>query len=83
MAVSEGGPVEIELIQVLEGDTPHSEHLRAHGEGVLGSQGKVSLLLIPFQNLERYNLIWRIARKRSVQVGKATDQDPFNGISCK
>ena len=34
VAVSEGGPVEIELIQVLEGDTPHSEHLRAHGEGL-------------------------------------------------
>ncbi len=33
IAVNDSGPVEIELIQVLEGDTPHSEHLREHGEG--------------------------------------------------
>lgn len=34
LAVNNGGPVEIELIQVLEGDTSHSEHLRTHGEGL-------------------------------------------------
>ncbi len=34
LAVNNSGPVEIELIQVLEGDTPHSEHLREHGEGL-------------------------------------------------
>ncbi len=33
LAVQDAGPVEIELIQVLEGETPHTEHLRAHGEG--------------------------------------------------
>lgn len=34
VAVNRSGPLEIELIQVLEGETPHSEHLRAHGEGL-------------------------------------------------
>ena len=34
LAVNRSGPVEVELIQVLEGDTAHSEHLRAHGEGL-------------------------------------------------
>ena len=34
LAVNNSGPLEIELIQVLEGDTSHSEHLRAHGEGL-------------------------------------------------
>jgi catechol 2,3-dioxygenase-like lactoylglutathione lyase family enzyme len=34
LAVNNEGPLEIELIQVLEGDTPHSEHLREHGEGL-------------------------------------------------
>jgi catechol 2,3-dioxygenase-like lactoylglutathione lyase family enzyme len=34
LAVNGDGPLEIELIQVLEGDTPHGEHLRAHGEGL-------------------------------------------------
>jgi catechol 2,3-dioxygenase-like lactoylglutathione lyase family enzyme len=33
IATNNDGPVEIELIQVLEGETPHTEHLRAHGEG--------------------------------------------------
>jgi catechol 2,3-dioxygenase-like lactoylglutathione lyase family enzyme len=33
LAVNRSGPVEIELIQVLQGETTHSEHLRAHGEG--------------------------------------------------
>ncbi len=34
IALNSRGPVEIELIEVLEGDTPHLEHLRAHGEGL-------------------------------------------------
>ena len=34
LAVNRSGPVEIELIQVLEGETTHSEHLRDHGEGL-------------------------------------------------
>jgi len=33
IATNNSGPVEIELIEVLEGETPHSEHLREHGEG--------------------------------------------------
>ncbi len=34
LAVNNAGPIEIELIEVLEGETPHSEHLRDHGEGL-------------------------------------------------
>ena len=34
LAVCKTGPVEIELIQVMEGETPHTEHLRTHGEGL-------------------------------------------------
>jgi methylmalonyl-CoA/ethylmalonyl-CoA epimerase len=34
LAVNRDGPVEIELIEVLEGRTPHSEFLEAHGEGL-------------------------------------------------
>jgi len=34
IAVNRSGPIEIELIAVLEGDTSHSEHLRVHGEGL-------------------------------------------------
>ena len=34
MAFARSGKVEIELIQVLEGETPHSDFLRHHGEGM-------------------------------------------------
>ena len=34
MAFARSGHVEIELIQVLEGETPHSDFLRRHGEGM-------------------------------------------------
>lgn len=34
IGVNRSGPIEIELIEVLEGETSHSEHLRAHGEGL-------------------------------------------------
>jgi hypothetical protein len=34
LAVNRAGPVEIELIQVLGGESPHREHLRRHGEGL-------------------------------------------------
>jgi 4-hydroxyphenylpyruvate dioxygenase-like putative hemolysin len=34
MAFARSGNVEIELIEVLEGETPHSDFLRRHGEGM-------------------------------------------------
>ncbi|HIF98907.1 MAG TPA: hypothetical protein EYQ54_18120 [Myxococcales bacterium] len=34
MAIAHSGSMEIELIEVIEGETTHTEHLRAHGEGL-------------------------------------------------
>jgi 4-hydroxyphenylpyruvate dioxygenase-like putative hemolysin len=34
MAVSSRGPIEIELIQPVKGESPWSEHLATHGEGL-------------------------------------------------
>src|SRR5437667_7327893 len=34
LAINRSGPVEIELIEVIEGETTHSEHLKRHGEGL-------------------------------------------------
>lgn len=34
LAVNNSGPVEIELIEVVSGETTHSEHLKQHGEGL-------------------------------------------------
>jgi methylmalonyl-CoA/ethylmalonyl-CoA epimerase len=33
IAMNRSGPIEIELIEVIEGETPHTEHLRRCGEG--------------------------------------------------
>jgi methylmalonyl-CoA/ethylmalonyl-CoA epimerase len=53
LAVNHSGPVEIELIQVLEGDTPHSEHLRAHGEGLHHIRFRVAALDAKLERLQR------------------------------
>jgi methylmalonyl-CoA/ethylmalonyl-CoA epimerase len=34
LAMARSGPIEIELIQVLEGETPHTEFLNKNGEGL-------------------------------------------------
>jgi methylmalonyl-CoA/ethylmalonyl-CoA epimerase len=34
LAVNRSSPVEIELIEVVGGEAPHSEHLERHGEGL-------------------------------------------------
>lgn len=51
LAVTVEAPLEIELIQVVEGETTHSEHLKQHGEGlhhvrfrVKGIDGKLEAL---------------------------------------
>ena len=52
LAVNDAGPVEIELIQVLEGETPHSEHLRTHGEGLHHVRFRVGALDARLRDLE-------------------------------
>ncbi len=53
IAVNRSSPVEIELIQVLEGDTPHAEHLREHGEGLHHVRFRVSGLEAHLEELEK------------------------------
>lgn len=53
IAVNRSSPVEIELIQVLEGDTPHSQHLREHGEGLHHVRFRVSGLEAKLEKLEK------------------------------
>lgn len=53
LAVNNSGPVEIELIEVLEGETPHSEHLREHGEGLHHVRFRVSGLEAKLAEMEQ------------------------------
>ncbi len=53
LAINRVGPVEIELIEVLEGETPHSEHLREHGEGLHHVRFRVRAIEARIHALER------------------------------
>jgi methylmalonyl-CoA/ethylmalonyl-CoA epimerase len=53
IAVNRSSPVEIELIQVLDGDTPHAQHLREHGEGLHHVRFRVSGLEARLEELEK------------------------------
>jgi 4-hydroxyphenylpyruvate dioxygenase-like putative hemolysin len=53
VAANRSGPVEIELIQVLDGETSHSEHLREHGEGLHHVRFRVAALDPKLAELER------------------------------
>jgi methylmalonyl-CoA/ethylmalonyl-CoA epimerase len=53
LAVNDSGPLEIELIQVLEGETSHSEHLREHGEGLHHVRFRVQDLDARLEELSR------------------------------
>lgn len=56
IAVNQRGPVEIELIQVLEGDTTHSEHLQRYGEGLHHVRFRVQDLESRLRELESQGL---------------------------
>ena len=52
LAMNRSGPIEIELIEVLEGETTHSEHLAAHGEGLHHVRFRVGALEAKLAELE-------------------------------
>lgn len=52
LAVNDAGPVEIELIEVLSGRPPHSDHLDAHGEGLHHVRFRVDSLDAALADLE-------------------------------
>ena len=53
LAVNRSGPIEIELVEVLVGETTHSEHLRDHGEGLHHVRFRVDALDPKLAELER------------------------------
>ena len=62
IATNNDGPIEIELIQVLEGETPHTEHLRAHGEGPHHVRFRISDIEAKIEKLEAagyQNIFWK------------------------
>ncbi len=76
LAVNRSGPVEIELIQVLEGDTPHAEHLRAHGEGLHHVRFRVDALEPKLAELEAAGYRTRFAKRFGPAVAFAYVETP-------
>lgn len=60
MAFGRSGPLEIELIEVVSGESPHREILEKHGEGVHHVRFKVDALDPPLARLEElgFEVIW-------------------------
>ena len=54
------GPLEIELIQVISGESPHSEVLEKHGEGIHHIRFKLDDIDPPLAKLRRlgFEVIW-------------------------
>ena len=61
MGFGKSGPVEIELIEVVSGDSPHREILEKHGEGVHHIRFRVDDLDPPLDKLRKigFEVIWQ------------------------
>ena len=60
LAFGRSGPLEIELIEVVSGESPHSEMLAQHGEGIHHIRFKVDDLAEPLAKLQAlgFETIW-------------------------
>lgn len=60
MGFGRSGPIEIELIEVISGESPHSEVLEKHGEGVHHVRFRVDDLDAPLEKLKAlgFEVIW-------------------------
>ena len=60
MAFGRSGPLEIELIEWVSGESPHREILEKHGEGVHHVRFKVDAIEEPLRKLEErgFQVIW-------------------------
>jgi catechol 2,3-dioxygenase-like lactoylglutathione lyase family enzyme len=80
LAVNRTGPVEVELIQVVEGETPHSDHLRAHGEGLHHVRFRVDDLDAAIERLEREGFETLMHKRFGPRVAFAYLQRPAGSV---
>ncbi len=76
LATNGYGPVEIELIQVMGGDAPHTEHLRAHGEGLHHVRFRVADLGATCSDLEARGCTTIFSKRFGPQVAFAYLETP-------
>jgi glyoxalase/bleomycin resistance protein/dioxygenase superfamily protein len=81
MAFTLVGTLEIELLQVLDGDTPHARHLLQHGEGLFQLRIKTEHLEEDLDSLAAYGIepewdIW----VGDTRVNVCVNSDQFFGL---
>jgi len=78
VAFTRSGPVEIELIQVLEGETPHTDFLRERGEGLQHLRFSVNDFpsAVPKLAKEGIKPVWH----RGAPVFAYLDTDKIGGV---
>ena len=82
IALAKSGPIEIELIQVLEGETPHTEFLREKGEGLQHLRFRVDDLDTTLAELAKES-IYPIFHQRVAGSGAAfayINSDKIGGV---
>jgi hypothetical protein len=57
LAFGKSGPLEVELVQVVEGESPSADHLAAHGEGLHHVRFPVPDLRATQAAMERENFV--------------------------
>jgi catechol 2,3-dioxygenase-like lactoylglutathione lyase family enzyme len=76
MAIAHSGSMEIELIEVIEGETTHTEHLRAHGEGLHHVRFRVDDIDAKLPELEAEGFETLLYKRFSPKIAFAYLQTP-------
>jgi catechol 2,3-dioxygenase-like lactoylglutathione lyase family enzyme len=76
MAIGHSGPMEIELIEVIDGETTHTEHLRAHGEGLHHVRFRVDDIDAKLPELEVEGFKTLLYKRFSPEIAFAYMQTP-------
>ncbi len=76
MAIGHSGAMEIELIEVVEGETTHSEHLRDHGEGLHHVRFRVDDIDAKLPELEAEGFEVLLYKRFSPQIAFAYLETP-------
>ena len=76
IAINRSGPIEVELIEVLEGTTTHSEHLSEHGEGLHHVRFRVSDIEKKVAELEAQGLSTVFYKRFSPEIAFAYIEAP-------
>ena len=80
VATNNDGPLEIELVEVMEGQTPHSEHIERYGEGLHHIRFRVDRIDERITNLEAEGYETVFYKRIADDIAFAYLEAPSGGI---